>query len=279
MKIRANAKINLSLNICGKREDGYHLIDTVMHSVSLFDELEIEKSENITVECDKYSIKQEDNIAYRAAETFFSDYGISGGAKIFIKKHIPAPAGLGGGSSDAAAVLVALRNLYNADITDEQLRKTALKLGADVPFFINGGCRRAEGIGEILTDLKPLNDGYVVLAIAEQKQSTGEMYRIIDSKPYNLCDTQKVIKSVENGDLKSLSQSASNTFATVWEQSFVKSALMECEPIMVSLSGSGPTWFALFSESEAASKACEHLKNKQINCFLATFKQKAIEFE
>ncbi len=279
MKIKANAKINLSLNICGKREDGYHLIDTVMHSVSLFDELEIEKSENITVECDKYVIKQEDNIAYRAAETFFCDYGISGGAKISIKKHIPAPAGLGGGSADAAAVLVALRNFYNADITDEQLRKTALKLGADVPFFINGGCRRAEGIGEILTDLKPLNDGYVVLAIAEQKQSTGEMYRIIDSKPYNLCDTQKVIKSVENGDLKSLSQSASNTFDTVWEQSFVKSALMECEPIMVSLSGSGPTWFALFSELEVANKACEHLKNKQINCFLAAFKQKAIEFE
>lgn len=279
MKIKANAKINLSLNICGKRTDGYHLIDTVMQSVSLFDELEIEKASQITVECDKYVINQEDNIAYRAAQMFFSDYGILGGAKIFIKKHIPAPAGLGGGSADAAAVLVALRNLYNVQITDEQLRETALKLGADVPFFINGGCRRAEGIGERLTDLKPLSNGYVVLAIAEQKKSTGEMYRIIDSKPYNLCNTEKVIKAVESGDLKTLSQSASNTFTAVWEQSFVKSALMECQPLMVSLSGSGPTWFAIFEKLDDANKAVEQLKKQKIDCFITTFKEKAIEFE
>ncbi|MBE6777703.1 MAG: 4-(cytidine 5'-diphospho)-2-C-methyl-D-erythritol kinase [Ruminococcaceae bacterium] len=279
MKIKANAKINLSLNICGKREDGYHLIDTVMHSVGLFDELQIEKAESITVKCDKYDIKQEDNIAYRAAELFFEDYGLLGGADITIKKNIPSPAGLGGGSADAAAVLLALRNLYNADITDQQLRETALKLGADVPFFINGGCRRAEGIGECLTDLKPFKNGYIVLAIAEQKPSTGEMYRIIDSKPYITCDTEKVINAVEKGDLKALSQNSANSFCAVWEQSFVKSALQKCEPLMVSLSGSGPTWFAIFENFNDANKTAEQLKKQDINCFVTTFKEKAIEFE
>ena len=279
MKIKANAKINLSLNICGKREDGYHLIDTVMHSVGLFDELQIEKAESITVKCDKYDIKQEDNIAYRAAELFFEDYGLLGGVDITIKKNIPFPAGLGGGSADAAAVLLALRRLYNADIIDQQLRQTALKLGADVPFFINGGCRRAEGIGECLTDLKPLKNGYIVLAIAEQKPSTGEMYRLIDSKPYITCDTEKVINAVEKGDLKDLSQNSANSFCAVWEQSFVKSALQKCEPLMVSLSGSGPTWFAIFENFNDANKTAEQLKKQDINCFVTTFKEKAIEFE
>lgn len=279
MKIKANAKINLSLAIKGKRDDGYHLIDTVMQSVSLYDELCVEKAEKITVECENLVIAEEKNIAYKAAKQFFEDYGILGGAKIKIKKNIPAPAGLGGGSADAAAVLLALNKLYNANIPESDLKKTALKLGADVPFFIKGGCSRAEGIGEVLTDVKPLSKGYILLAIAEQKPSTGEMYRIIDVKPYIECDTDAVIKAIEKNDLLLLSQNLCNAFTVSWEESLVKKALIAKKPLGVSLSGSGPTWFAIFDNEEQAKEAKEALKQQKIGCWLVTPQNKAIIFE
>ncbi len=279
MRIKANAKINLSLSVCGRRPDGYHLIDTVMHSVGLFDEITIDKADKITVSCDKYVIKEEDNIAYKAAKLFFEDYGITGGVDITIKKNIPSPAGLGGGSADAAAVLVGLNFLYKAGISDNDLEKTALKLGADVPFFIRGGCQRAEGIGEVLTPVKPLQKGYILLAASEQKPSTGEMYRIIDGKPYVECDTNTVIKAVENNDLLLLSQNLCNAFSIVWEESLVKTTVSGNSPLGVSLSGSGPTWFAIFEDEQSAIAAKENLLKQKINCWLTVPQDKAIIFE
>lgn len=279
MKLKANAKINLSLEICGKRNDGYHLIDTVMHSVSLYDEVLIEKSSEITVKTDISGLDGKDNLAYKAAELFFSDFQIDGGAKIEIKKNIPLSAGLGGGSADAAAVLVGLRQLYNPLITDESLEKTALKLGADVPFFIQGGCKRAQGIGEIFTTLKPLNKGYILLCKGEEKTSTGEMYRILDSKEYGKCNTNAVIKAVEQNDLKGISQNIYNAFAEIWNQSFVKKAMLLELPLAVSLSGSGPTWFALYETQADVLKAKRNLQSQNIECFIVTPRQSAIIFE
>lgn len=279
MNVKANAKINLSLDIKGKRADGYHLIDTVMQSISLCDELTVEKADTITVKCDKYAIPEEKNIAYKAAKIFFEDYGIKGGADITIKKNIPAPAGLGGGSADAAAVLLALNKLYGAGITDTELEKTALKLGADVPFFIKGGCSRAEGIGEVLTPVKPLSEGCILLAIAEQKPSTGDMYRIIDSKPYANCNTEAVITALENNNLLLLCKNIGNAFTAVWEQSFVKTAMLNLEPLGVSLSGSGPTWFAVFENEDNAKAAKTVLESQNITCWLTKPQDKAIIFE
>ncbi len=279
MKIKANAKINISLSLCGKREDGYHYIDTVMQSVGLFDELVIEKNDIIEVFCDKYDIPQEENIAFRTAKLFFDDYKIKGGARIKIKKNIPAAAGLGGGSADAAAVLMGLNRLYSADIPEEKLCKTALKLGADVPFFIKGGCARAQGIGEKLTTIKPLQKGYILLAKAEDKPSTAEMYRIVDSKEPIFCDTPSVIKAVESNNLQELANYIANSFETVWKDSFVKKSLLSLSPIMVSLSGSGPTWFALFEDVHKAEQAQRELSKQKIECWLVTPQRSAITFE
>ena len=279
MKLKANAKINLSLEICKKRPDGYHLIDTVMQSVSLYDEVTLEKAEKITVKTDVDGIDGKDNLAYKAAELFFSDFKINGGAKIEIKKNIPMSAGLGGGSADAAAVLVGLRQLYDNSITDKMIEKTALKLGADVPFFISGGCKRAEGIGEILTPLKPLNKGYILLCKGEEKTSTGEMYRILDSKEYKKCDTEAVIKAVERNDLNGISQNIYNAFLEVWKESFVKKAMLKEKPLVVSLSGSGPTWFALYQTQADAQAAKNNLEIQNIECFVVTPQDKAIIFE
>lgn len=279
MKIRANAKINLNLRVCGKREDGYHLIDTVMHSVSLFDELEIKKADKISVVCDNAQIEGESNIAYRAAESFFEYTGISGGAEIIIKKHIPTAAGLGGGSADAAAVLVSLDRLYATELSHEALCSVAVKLGADVPFFIKGGCQRAEGIGEILTPEPTLKKGCILLAKADKKPSTGEMYKKIDSIEPITADSQKLLNAVINNDLKELSKHLKNAFAEVWSESSVKQQLLNTEPLAVSLSGSGPTWFALFENEADAEKALRDLKRKNINCWLVSPTDKAIIFE
>lgn len=279
LKIKANAKINFSLCVCGKRQDGYHLIDTVMHSIGLYDEIEISKAEEIVVNCDKSQIAMQENIAYKAAKAFFSDYGINDGAQININKNIPLAAGLGGGSADAAAVLLGLNRLYNTQITEEQLCKTALKLGADVPFFINGGCQRAEGIGEKLTVLKPLQTGYILLAKADKKPSTAEMYRILDGKDIAGCDTQGVINAIEQNDLNNLSKRMYNAFETVWGESDLKQLLLSNSPLAVSLSGSGPTWFALFKDYKDAQSAKESLEKLKIDCWITTPQNKAIVFE
>jgi len=279
VKIKANAKVNLSLMILGKREDGYHSIDTVMHSINLFDEIEIQKSNEVSVICDSIDIPQEKNIAYKAAKLFLKDYGISGGAVIKIKKGIPAVAGLGGGSVDAAATLLGLNKIYKANISPQQLCKTAVKLGADVPFFINGGCQRCEGIGEVLTPLSPLKSGCLLLAKAETKPSTAEMYRVLDSKEPIFCDTNAVITAIENNDLLKLSKTIVNSFGAIWQDSFVKQELSLFEPLAVSLSGSGPTWFALFENKDKALKAKKVLDAKKIESYVCDFKDTSIEFE
>ena len=277
MKIKANAKINFSLSVCGKREDGYHLIDTVMHSVNLYDNVIIEKAEDIFVTCG--DLKQEENIAYKAAKLFFETVNIQGGCKIEIEKKIPLSAGLGGGSADAAAVLLGLDKLYKTNLPYETLCDIAVKLGADVPFFIKGGCMRSEGIGEILTPAAPLEEGYILLAKADLKPSTGEMYRRLDEQQTVLADTNAVLNAIKNNDLSELSNYLYNAFQTVWPQSKVKTALLKTDAVAVALTGSGPTWFAIFDDKVKAERGAELLKSEKIPCWLCRPIKTAIEFE
>lgn len=277
MKLKANAKINFSLSVLGKREDGYHLIDTVMHSVSLFDTVSIEKADNISVICG--DLPQQENIAYKAARLFFEATDIIGGCEIKIQKQIPLSAGLGGGSADAAAVLLGLDKLYNTNLSYEALCGLAVKLGADVPFFIKGGCMRSEGIGEILTSAVPLKKGCILLAKADLKPSTAEMYRRLDSQDTPLADTKAVLSSIENNDLVTLSQKLYNAFETVWPQSKVKAALLKTDAVAVALTGSGPTWFALYDNADKAKVAETALTKQKIPCWLCLPTDLAIEFE
>ena len=277
MKLRANAKINFSLSICGKREDGYHLIDTVMHSINLYDTVIIEKAEEIFVACG--DMPQEENIAYKAARLFFETVSIKGGCKIEIQKQIPLSAGLGGGSADAAAVLLGLDKLYNTKSSYETLCGIAVKLGADVPFFVRGGCMRSEGIGEILTPCTPLKKGYILLAKADLKPSTGEMYRRLDDKETVLADTKSVLKAIEENDLTKLSKNLYNAFETVWPESTVKAELLKTNASMVALTGSGPTWFAVYDDEAKRNAAKEKLKIKNIPCWECKPCDRAIIFE
>lgn len=269
IKLKANAKINLVLDITGKREDGYHLIDTVMQSISLCDEVTVSPAENITVDCTGEGLDNQNNIAFKAAKVFFEKTDLSGGAKIKIVKKIPAAAGLGGGSADAAAVLLALNKIYGTDLSDKQLEEIAVNLGADVPFFIKGGTQRAQGIGEELTPIKSLNKGGFVLIKQGDKPSTGEMYRRLDSENPPRIDVTAVIEAVENGDLEKLSHSMDNSFISVNEPFKLKQRLLDSGAMAVSLSGSGPTSFALFEDIKKAEKVYKALKSEKIECYLA----------
>ncbi len=277
LKIKANAKVNLSLSVLGKREDGYHELDTVMQSISLYDTVYIEKSDKIAVECGEFG--GEDNIAFKTAAAFFKASGINAGADIKIEKRIPSAAGMGGGSADAAAVLVGLDKLYEAKLSYEKLLKIAVKLGADVPFLIRGGTARAKGIGEILEPIKPIGGCYFLIAKGESKPSTGEMFRLLDSADYNKPDIEKTATAINSQDMVSLLASMDNSFAALWRESRIKAELLKTDADAVSLSGSGPAWFAVYLDKNRAVAAEKALKALNIPAFLCEPENKSLIFE
>lgn len=279
IKVVANAKINLILYITGKRADGYHLIDTVMQSVALGDTLKIAPSKRIKIKCNIKELENSENIAHKAAELFFKESGIDKGAVIKVKKNIPLAAGLGGGSADAAAVLLALNKLYSAEISEERLESMALSLGADVPFFIKGGTQRAEGIGEKLTPLKSFEKGYFLLAKADKKPSTAEMYRQLDGENPIFIDTESFVNALKDGDTEKAVALMDNSFRSVWKNNSMEKRLLEFSPVAVSLSGSGPTCFAFFNDKKAAKKALRQLRQEKIEAYIARPIKKAVVFE
>lgn len=277
LKIRANAKINLSLSVLGKRQDGYHELDTVMQSISLSDTVYIEKADKITVECGAFGGKK--NIAYKTAELFFNECKINAGARIIIEKRIPSAAGMGGGSADAAAVLCGLDRLYETGLSYEKLLKMSVRLGADVPFLIRGGTSRAKGIGELLEPLKPLPDCYIIIANGEEKPSTGEMFSRLDSTEYIKPDINKTAAALNSGDLGAVLSSLDNSFDALWQESRVKAALLKTGADAISLSGSGPARFAVYRDKNTAEAAEKALKSLDIPCFLCTPMDKSLIIE
>jgi len=175
MLVQARAKINLSLCVTGRREDGYHLLDTLMHTVSLCDDIELQPANNLMLSGDLAGAPGEKNLAFRAARLLQDATGCETGAHIALTKRIPAGAGLGGGSADAAAVLVGLNALWGTGLSDTALAQLGLALGADVPFLLRGGFARATGVGEVLQPLPPLH-GQVLLAMGPTPLATPAVY-------------------------------------------------------------------------------------------------------
>ena len=279
MKLKANAKINLSLDVVGKREDGYHLIDSVFQSVSLCDDIVVEKSDTVSVACDNNTICDKSNIAYKAAQKFFEYVGISGGAEIIIKKNIPLAAGLGGGSADAAAVIVALDRLYETNLSQDTLCEIGLSVGADVPFCIMGGTARVGGIGEKMTELPDMPDCAILLIKHGIKQSTADMYKKIDCCPQSEFYTQAVVEAIENGDLNKLCKNVSNSFSCVCDNTELINDIKTTNPQAVSLSGSGPTVFAIYNNIGDASNAKNTLEQKSYKPIIAASSKIGLIFE
>lgn len=272
MKLKAFAKVNLSLDVTGKRADGYHTLSSVFQSVSLCDIVEINKADGISVKCSDTSLNGKDNLCNSAAVKFFETAKIQGGAEIFIEKHIPLAAGLGGGSTDASAVLKGLNELYGKPLSEEKLLEIAVTLGADVPFCMVGGTKLCEGIGEIMTELPALPECYIVIAKRGQKSSTGDMYKALDSlSDRKKSDIKKIKAGLETGSLIEIFSGAYNCFELVCEQSALKEAheiAASSNAVYCGLSGAGPSVIAVYDNPNKALKGLETFKIKGFESFL-----------
>ena len=264
--MKACAKINLFLDITGLDGNGYHLIDSVMQSVTLCDEIEISEidGKNIIIECDKEGIPcDERNITHKAAKAFFERTGFSKGIKIIINKKIPHEAGLGGGSADAAAVLVELNDIFNTSFNTDELCEIGKTVGADVPFCIVGGTMRAGGIGEKLAVLPSMPNCHIVIAKPPFGVSTKRAYSDYDrlENPEKL-DVKAVLTALENADINTLGNSLSNAFEQVVPfEKFrdIKEIMLQSGALGCLMSGSGSAVFALFSEVQNAQRCAEKL--------------------
>ena len=285
MKIKAAAKINLLLDILKKLDNGYHSLFMIMQSVSCFDEVEvnINDSGKITVDCGNDLIKNDEtNIAYKAAKAFFDYAKIKKtGVDIKVAKGIPVAAGLAGGSADGAAVIYALNILCKTELTDNQLRKIAVKVGADVPFSLMGGTALALNIGEILAPLPEIEDCFIVLAKPDEIVSTSSAYADFD-KAYNIRhpDGASMLEALANGD----SQKAFTLIENVFEQvidihtrPYIKHTMRAFGCKAACMSGSGPTVFGIFNTEEKANACAEELKKSMTEVFVTTPTSKALE--
>lgn len=259
MKAKANAKINLTLDVVGRRDDGYHLIDSVFQSVSVFDSVSVQKSDSIAVSCSDSELCDQSNIAYKAAQKFFEYSGVLGGADIKIEKHIPQAAGLGGGSADAAAVIVLLDKIYETNLSKEQLCEIGLSVGADVPFCIVGSTVRVGGIGEKMSHLPDMPDCAFLLIKHGKKLSTADMYRKVDAYPQDKFYTGAMSDSICEGNLNLVCKKVFNAFQSVCDNDELIADINKTTPMAVSLSGSGPTVFAIYKDANSALMAKDTL--------------------
>lgn len=273
---RSYAKINLTLDVLGRRDNGYHDVEMIMQTVSLFDLIVIDKTyDYINVSTNlKYLPCNEKNIAYKAAKLFFEHTKINGGAKIIIHKNIPVAAGLAGGSGNAAAVLVALNLLYNANLSDEELCDLGTRLGADVPYCIMGGTYVASGIGEILTPIEPMKKTTILLVKPPISVSTQVIYEQIDSaNVLKHPDTEAMKKAIADGDLSEISNNLCNVMEIVTENEYPEIAGIKKKMILNGasgslMSGSGPTVFGIFDDYEKAKASADSFAHQYRDVYL-----------
>ena len=265
------AKINLTLDVTGKLESGYHTLSMIMQSIDVCDELSFEKTadETILFSMNKDlpdKIPAEKNLVYKAAKLMKDTFKIDGGFKIHLTKNIPAAAGLAGGSSDCAATLIGINELCGLGLDIEKLCEIGVKLGADVPFCIRKGTMLAEGIGEILTPLTPLTGIPVLLIKPNISISTPYVYKHLKLNKLDYHpDNKAVISYIKDNNIKKIAASLSNVLETVTipENPIIaelKRYLTESGAIGSLMSGSGPTTFGIFENMETAKKAYEKAK-------------------
>jgi 4-diphosphocytidyl-2-C-methyl-D-erythritol kinase len=276
MKIKAYAKINISLDVVGKREDGYHLLEMIMQTIDLYDIVEVKKIKSgIQLECDKYYVPTDErNIAYKAAMIFKQHFGIDEGVYININKNIPVSAGLAGGSTDGAAVLKLMNKIFNINASDEELRKIAVKLGADVPYCISGGTALCEGIGERITQLKPFKDKILVLIKPPFGVSTKNVYKEFDlSKVVIHPKTKELIENIEKDNLEFVANNMKNLLENVTLRkhktiSNIKDGARMNQCLGTMMSGSGPTVLAFFDDMYKAQLCYDYMKSKYKDVFI-----------
>ena len=274
--IKARAKINLNLEVLGKREDNYHNIKSIFQKINLYDEIKIKK-----LKIDKFKmitnikeLNNEENIIYKAYKKLKEKYEQIKGIEIKLNKRIPIQAGMAGGSTDCAAFIVAMNKLFSLNLSKEKMKTLGKELGADVVPCLYNRAVIVEGIGDIVTKIDTNFKYYIVIIKPEISCNTKEMYNRLDEKEIKQKDTtKKIIKALENHDIKILSNNLYNVFEEVIENKEIikelKEELIKYGAISSLMTGSGSAVYGIFKDKQTAKNAYEKLKDKY-NTYICT---------
>lgn len=269
ISLKALAKINLGLDVVRRREDGYHEVRMVMQTIHLYDRLDMEKTAHQEIDLStnlSYLPVNENNLVYRAGKLLMDEFGITDGVKVYLNKRIPVAAGMAGGSTDAAAMLYGMNELFELGLSREQLMERGVKIGADVPYCLMRGTALAEGIGEKLTPLAPMVKCPVLIAKPAISVSTKFVYQNLklDAQTKHP-DIDGLIADIRRQDLMAIAGDMGNVLESVTIPNYpviaeIKEKMMDCGAINAMMSGSGPTVFGLFEEEETAQLAYQRMK-------------------
>lgn len=273
VELKALAKINLGLDVLGRRENGYHDVRMVMQSIYLYDDVKIEKTAAPGIEVRsnlKFLPTGDGNIAYKAAQVLQEEFGIEEGIRITLNKHIPVAAGLAGGSSNAAAVLFGMNRLFHLGLSQKELMERGVRLGADVPYCIMRGTVLAEGIGEELSVLPAMPKCTVLIAKPPISVSTKVVYEALDSKEIEVHpDIDGIIEGLKEGSLRKVASCMGNVLEDVTIPMHpvieeIKQEMKDAGALNAMMSGSGPTVFGLFENRGAAREAQRRIREKSL---------------
>lgn len=271
LKLNARAKINITLDVLGKRDDGYHELSMIMQTINLCDNVFIKKNNSgkIEMQCNlSWMPCDERNLVYQAADILKTRYDIKDGIFIDLTKNIPIAAGLAGGSSDCAATLVGIRNLFKLPISNEELMAIGKELGADVPYCIMRGTALAEGIGEKLTPLSPFPNCYVLICKPPINVSTATVFGQYDTNYSGKHpDNKLMIKLIEDNDLEGICQNMYNVLESVTIANYpivddIKKNMIENGALGSMMSGSGPTVFGFFKDYDTALNDLKNIRHQ-----------------
>ncbi len=278
---RAYAKINLGLDVVRRLPNGYHEVRMIMQTVDICDILTFSKrKEGILLKVDNVTLPtDENNLIYKAAKLLLDTKDVEGGVEITLEKHIPIAAGMAGGSTDAAATLLAVNELYELGLDREALKEIGVKIGADVPYCVQGGTALAEGIGEKLTTLPPPPSCYLVVAKPDINVSTKFVYENLKANELKEHpDIDGMVQCLSQNDLQGIAERLGNVLETVTIPAYpiiqnIKEILLTKGAVNALMSGSGPTVFGLFTDCETANMAADVIREKHLaqQVFVTTF--------
>lgn len=273
LDLKSLAKINLGLDVLGKRDNGYHDVRMVMQTIYLYDDVILKKvkEKGINVKTNLFFLPvDENNIAYKAAKLLMDEFDIQEGISIELNKYIPVAAGMAGGSSNAAAVLFGMNKIFNLGLNQQQLMERGVKLGADVPYCIMRGTVLAEGIGEKLTALPPMPKCYILIAKPSVSVSTKTVYERFDAMEHvEHPDIDGILEGLESQNLYKIASCMGNVLEGVTVREYpviqkIKQQMTDCGALNALMSGSGPTVFGIFDNKKAAKEAQKYLKQKNL---------------
>lgn len=266
--LKALAKINLGLDVVRRREDGYHEVRMIMQTIHLFDKLDIRKTTDAGISITSnlsYVPTNENNLVYKAGKLLMDEFDIKEGVSVHLQKRIPVAAGMAGGSSDAAAMLYGMNQIFDLGLSRRELMERGVKIGADVPYCLMRGTALAEGIGEKLTSLPPMVKCPVLIAKPAISVSTKFVYenlRLNEEMVHP--DIDQLVEDIKNKDLQAIAGHMGNVLETVTIPEYpiiaqIKEQMMKSGAVNAMMSGSGPTVFGLFADDETARKAYDDM--------------------